>query len=98
MAEYAGRKGNLKLLVDRGNAVVVDTSLNLVIGVGDADAAFAAYDWEKPSGSIDSSVLELASSALTTLDINVITASGRMYTIPDGVKSEAQKALNWRKE
>jgi len=98
MVEYAGRKGNLKLLVDRDSAVVVDTSLNLIIGVGDASAAFAAYNWEAPSGSIEPNILELASSALTTLDINVITASGRMYTIPDGVKSEAQKALNWRKE
>jgi hypothetical protein len=98
MVEYAGRKGNLKLLVDRDSAVVVDTSLNLIIGVGDASAAFAAYSWEAPSGSIEPNILELASSALTTLDINVITASGRMYTIPDGVKSEAQKALNWRKE
>lgn len=98
MISFAGSKGSLKLLVDNDSAVVVDTSLNLIIGVGDADAAFAAYDWEEPSGSIESSVLELASSALTTLDINVITASGRMYTIPDGVKSEAQKALNWRKE
>ena len=98
MAEYAGRKGSLKLFVENNNAVVVNASLNLVVGVGDADAAFASYEWEEPSGSVEPSILELASSALTTLDINVITASGRMYTIPDGVKSEAKKALEWRKE
>jgi hypothetical protein len=95
---FVGSKGSLKLLVDGNSAVVVDTSVNMIVGSGDADVVFSTYDWEEPSGSLDTSVLELASSALTTLDINVITASGRMYTIPDGVKSEAKKALEWRKE
>ena len=98
MISFVGSKGSLKLLVDGNSAVVVDTSVNMIVGSGDADVVFSTYDWEEPSGSLDTSVLELASSALTTLDINVITASGRMYTIPDGVKSEAKKALEWRKE
>lgn len=98
MVEYAGRKGNLKLFVDNDSAVVIDTTVNMVVGSGDASVVFSTYEWETPSGSIETNVLELASSALTTLDINVITASGRMYTIPDGVKNEAKKALEWRKE
>jgi hypothetical protein len=95
---FAGSKGSLKLFVDSDSAVVVDTSVNMIVGSGDASAVFASYEWDEPTGSVETSVLELASSALTTLDINVITASGRMYTIPDGVKSEAKKALEWRKE
>lgn len=98
MISFAGSKGSLKLFVDNDSAVVVDTSVNMIVGSGDASTVFAAYEWDEPSGSIDTRVLELASSALTTLDINVITASGRMYTIPDGVKAEAKKALEWRKE
>ncbi len=98
MISFAGSKGSLKLFVDSDSAVVVDTSVNMIVGSGDASAVFASYEWDEPTGSVETSVLELASSALTTLDINVITASGRMYTIPDGVKSEAKKALEWRKE
>lgn len=98
MISFAGSKGSLKLFVDNDSAVVVDTSVNMIVGSGDASVVLSAYEWEAPSGSLETSVFELASSALTTLDINVITASGRMYTIPDGVKSEAKKALEWRKE
>ena len=98
MISFAGSKGSLKLFVDNDSAVVVDTSVNMIVGSGDASVVLSAYEWETPKGTVEPSVLELASSALTTLDINVITASGRMYTIPDGVKAEAKKALEWRKE
>ena len=98
MISFAGSKGSLKLFVDNDSAVVVDTTVNMIVGSGDASAVFASYEWDEPTGSVETSVLELASSALTTLDINVITASGRMYTIPDGAKAEAKKALEWRKE
>jgi hypothetical protein len=98
MVEFVGRYGSLAAFSNGTDAVVVDTSLNLVTGLGDSDAVLSLYNWEPTKETFSGAILELASGAVTTLDINVITASGRMYTIPDGVKSEAQKALNWRKE
>jgi hypothetical protein len=98
MVEFVGRYGSLAAFSNGTDAVVVDTSLNLVTGLGDSDAVLSLYNWEPTKETFSGAILELASGAITTLDINVITASGRMYTIPDGVKSEAQKALNWRKE
>jgi len=35
---------------------------------------------------------------LLILDINVLSANDRMYTIPAGVKEEAKRGLKWRKE
>jgi hypothetical protein len=98
MVDFIGRDGNVVLLSNGSEAVAVNTDLNLVVGVGEHAALLAAGVWKDSSEKLPNSIMELASGAITTLDINVITASGRMYTIPDGVKSEAQKALNWRKE
>ena len=98
MVDFIGRDGNVVLLSNGSEAVAVNTDLNLVVGVGEHAALLAAGVWEDSSEKLPNSILELASGAITTLDINVITASGRMYTIPDGVKSEARKALDWRKE
>jgi hypothetical protein len=99
MISFAGSKGSLKLFVEDNNAVVVDSSLNLVVGSGDASVLLSAREWDKPQGSVSAATLELASGAITTLDIKVITAAGgRAYSIPDGVKAEAKKALEWRKE
>ena len=98
MVDFIGRDGSVVLLSNGSSAVVVDTNLNLVVGVGEHTVLLAAGSWEETSEKLPNSLLELASGAMTSLDINVITASGRMYTIPDGVKSEAKKALEWRKE
>jgi hypothetical protein len=98
MVDFIGRDGSVVLLSNGSSAVVVNTDLNLVVGVGEHTVLLAAGSWEETSEKLPNSLLELASGAMTSLDINVITASGRMYTIPDGVKSEAKKALEWRKE
>ena len=98
MVDFIGRNGSLALFSNGVDAVVVNTDLNLVVGVGEDAALFSTRDWQLTEETFSNSVLELVSGAVTTLDINVITASGRAYTIPDGVKSEAKKALEWRKE
>jgi len=98
MVEFIGRNGNLALFSNDAEAVVINTDLNLVVGVGDHAALSSARVWEPTEETFSNSVVELASGAVTTLDINVITASARMYTIPDGAKAEAKKALEWRKE
>lgn len=98
MVEFIGRSQSLALFSNGTEGAVVDTTLNLVISVGDSDVLSELHPWEATEESFPKSVLELASGAMTTLDINVITASGRMYTIPDGVKAEAKKSLEWHKE
>lgn len=41
---------------------------------------------------------ELASAALTSLDIQVFADNDRMYTIPKAVQVEAKRGLEWHKE
>jgi hypothetical protein len=98
MVEFIGRNENLALFSNGVEAAIIDTNVSLVVGLGKTDAVLASRDWEPTNETFSDSTLELASGALTTLDIKVITASGRMYTIPDGVVSEAKKALKWHKE
>jgi len=98
MVDFIGRDGNVVLFSNGSDAVVVNTDLNLVVGVGEHAVLSASRAWQITDESPSESVIELANSAVTTLDINVITASARMYTIPDGAKAEAKKALEWHKE
>lgn len=99
MVDFVGRSGELALFSNGSDAAVVNTSLNLVVGVGEHSVLSATREWQSTDEVIPSSVIELAAGAVTTLDIKVITAAaGRMYTIPDGAKAEAKKALEWRKE
>lgn len=98
MVDFLGRDGNLALFSNGSDAAVVNTDLNLVVGVGNSAVLSAARKWETTDETFASSVLDLVAGATTSLDISIITASGRAYTIPDGVKAEAQKALDWHKE
>ena len=98
MVDFIGRDGSVVLFSNGSDAVAINTDLNLVVGVGDHAALSAARPWEATNETLPESLIELASGAVTTLDINVITASARMYTIPDGAKAEAKRALEWRKE
>ena len=99
MVNFVGRSGELALFSNGSDAAVVNTSLNLVVGVGEHSVLSATREWQSTDEVIPTSVIELAAGAVTTLDIKVITAAaGRMYTIPDGAKAEAKKALEWRKE
>jgi hypothetical protein len=99
MVNFVGRSGELALFSNGSDAAVVNTSLNLVVGVGEHSVLSATREWQSTDEVMPNSVIELAAGAVTTLDIKVITAAaGRMYTIPDGAKAEAKKALEWRKE
>ena len=98
MLQFIGRSNSLALFSSNNVGVVLDTELNLIVDSGDLKMLSAKNTWTPTSEEFSENTLELVSGASTTLDITVITASGRMYTIPDGVKSEAKKALEWRKE
>jgi hypothetical protein len=98
MTDFVGRDGFLAVFSNATDAVIIDTNLNLVVGLGKSDVVLPSRDWEPTNETFSDSTVELATGALTTLDIKVITASGRMYTIPAGVVSEAKKSLEWHKE
>lgn len=98
MVNVYGVFDSLVLVGDDTTGVVIDKDVNLIVETGDAKTLMASRRWLESKEELSAATLDLAAGALTNLDIRVITASGRMYTIPKGVQAEAQKALEWRKE
>ena len=93
-----GINDSLVLFQSGDNAVVIDKDVNLVIETGNAEQMFSSSNWTPCSDDIPQAMFDLAQGALADLEIKVIVASGRMYTIPRGVQAEAKKGLEWRKE
>ena len=93
-----GVNDSLVLFQNGDNAVVIDKNVNLVIETGNAEALFSSNTWTPYSEEVPQAMFDLAQGALADLEIKVIVASGRLYTIPRGVQAEAKKALEWRKE
>ena len=75
-----------------------DINNNEVIETGALASLVASAKWDDSDVIVTESVLELATAELTTLDVAVIAAGSRMYTIPKGAQNEAVKALEWHKE
>ena len=99
MSEIIGYDGALALIQNGENSVAVDTELNVIVDSGLTAAMKKKRKWSSyKSCTVSAATLELANGALSTLSIKVITASGRLYTIPSSVKDEAKKGLEWRKE
>ena len=95
---HVGKNGSRVLFTDDKNGVVVDVDENIVVESGSITTLLASASWEEHDIDEDSSVYELAEAALTTLDIAVVAAGSRLYTIPKSAQAEAKKALEWRKE
>jgi hypothetical protein len=93
-----GKSGSRVLFTDNNNGVIVDLDDNVVVESGSVSALTASASWETFSLDEDSSAYELAEAALTTLDVAIIAAGSRLYTIPKAAQAEAKKALEWRKE
>jgi hypothetical protein len=96
MAEYLGSIGKLSLFAIGNYSVIVDTELNMITEFG-ALSNIQRDGWST-EGFVPDSAYELAATALYEVANPVVASASRMYTIPDGVKSEAIKALKWRKE
>lgn len=96
MAEYLGSIGNLALFAIGNYSVVVDTELNMITQFGSLSNV-QKTGWTQEE-FIPEAAYELASSALYDVANPITASASRMYTIPDGVKAEAIKALKWRKE
>jgi hypothetical protein len=93
-----GKSGSHALFTDDKNAVIVDLDENIVVESGPVSSLTASANWEESSIDETSAAFELAQAALTTLDVTVIAAASRLYTIPKAAQAEAKKALEWRKE
>jgi hypothetical protein len=93
-----GVRDSLVLFQSGDSGVVIDKDVNLIVETGDAEALFASSSWNPTSEEISQSMFDLAHGALADLEIKVIVASGRLYTIPRGVQVEAKRGLEWRKE
>ena len=96
--DYVGRNGSKVLFVSETLGTVVDEFQNVVVELDLKEPLIAATYWESDSDRPTGPAVELAAAALTDLDIKVFSNSDRMYTIPDSVKAEAKRGLEWRKE
>jgi len=95
-----GRNGNLALYGNDHRAVVLDTELDLIVASGEPVDLVHFSEW-----SVSEDVLSAGQQRLCNLAIEsetekaaIVAAGNRMYSIPEGVKKEAEKALEWRKE
>jgi len=99
MSEFMGRHGSLAVFANETNYVSLDTTIGVIVSSGHVDDIFSQLDFiisEDEQFSADT--IDLVEVALSVLEPKPLTASARLYTIPAGVKAEAKKALEWRKE
>lgn len=95
-----GRNGNLALYGNDHGAVVLDTELDLIVASGEPVDLVHFSEW-----SVSEEFLSVGQQRLCNLAIEseteraaIVAAGNRMYSIPEGVKKEAEKALEWRKK
>jgi hypothetical protein len=101
MVDLYGSVDSYLLFTDGSNAVVVDTTTNMVDEVGLFGDLAVLQPWDRgrlSARKMQKVHLELAEAALSDLSVQTITASARLYTIPKSVQEEAKRALKWRKE
>jgi hypothetical protein len=96
--DFHGRNKNELLYVNEGSGVVIDESTNLVLFIDEKDALVASAQWTLYGDEPSRATSELATAAVTDLDVKVFASNDRMYTIPDAVVAEAKRGLKWRKE
>ncbi len=96
--DIVGKNGSQVLFSNESTGVIIDVEENVVVDSGPLSSLVASAAWDASSVEIDETVADLAQAALTTLDVAVVAAAGRMYTIPKGAQEEAKRGLEWRKE
>lgn len=97
MTKLFGESANYLLFTDDVNGVVIDKSTNMVEDIGSLSDLSSVHAWYA-TDEAESHLYDLAAGALADLRVTAVVASGRMYTIPKTVQSEAKKALEWHKE
>jgi hypothetical protein len=96
--KHVGQSGSRALFTDDVNAVIIDLDENLVVETGTLSSLTASAQWESVSHEDVSSASELAHATLVSLDVSIVAAGSRLYTIPKAAQAEAKRALEWRKE
>jgi DNA-binding ferritin-like protein len=96
MAQLAGRSGNLYLFTEGSVGVIIDSSINVIVASGSMDIMSASHEWEPVRG--DEFQSDLADLGVLSMTASITASTGRMYTIPSGVKAEAKKSLEWHKK
>ena len=95
--QTVGRIGSHVLFSNEENAVVIDTHSNAIVSSGKLRSYLVDKVWEQTE-DVSKTTEDLARASLTSLDISVVAAGGRLYTIPKGATIEAEKALAWHKK
>jgi len=95
-----GRSNNLAFFGNDQFSVVLDTELNLIVASGAPSQLVSHSNWEVSEVALSAAQERLANRAIEGEVANAIVAAAgrRMYSIPEGVKKEAEKALEWRKK
>lgn len=96
--QFIGRSGNNALFVLENKAVIVDEKRNLVSSIDYADSLIASFTPDNDQDNPSSVTYELATAAISDLDIKIFSNNDRLYTIPKSVQAEAKRALEWRKK
>jgi len=99
VANFFGNHGSLALFESGDQGAIVDSVKNTIMVMGEISTLSTLEKWDtSEDASIPFVAQELATAALTDLDISVMSSNDRMYTIPAGVVAEAKRGLKWRKE
>jgi hypothetical protein len=93
-----GKSGSQVLFSHDDAAVIIDVEENIVVSSGKLQALIASAAWDESSVEVDEATSELAYAAISSLDVSIVAAGQRLYTIPKGAQQEAKRALEWRKE
>ena len=96
--KHIGQNGSRALFSDEANAVIIDLDENTVVETGLLTSLIASAEWKPSTLDKKSSAFDLAYGALTSLDVSIIAAGSRLYTIPKAAQAEAKRGLEWRKE
>ena len=96
--KIVGRRGDSVLLASGSRGVLINESTNSIIKKGSISELSSYVDDVPEDAFVTSTVQELGEAALTGLNIEVLSSTDRMHTIPKAVVAEAKRALEWRKE
>jgi DNA-binding ferritin-like protein len=78
--------------------VIINETTKEVVSTGAYGTIVASAEWSTSKTVPSQALFDLASAAVTDLDIKVFSNNDRMYTIPKSAQNEAQRALDWHKE
>jgi hypothetical protein len=90
MIKLFGESPRYLLFTDDVNAVVIDKTMNMVENTGSLSLLASAQVWDQEKAKAEKHYYDLAAGALADLKVQVIVASGRMYSIPKSAQAEAK--------